>query len=95
MIRCQQETGLLCLPPTSGNRACATGRAIFRWQFFGASNMKQKFAYPTERDMRFVRNSGARRDEFTEEITLANSIVDGAIIVGCFLALFATIAFLA
>lgn len=57
--------------------------------------MKPKFAYPTDRDLRFVRNSGFRSEDFSEEIRIANSIVDGVIIVACFLALFATIAFLA
>lgn len=57
--------------------------------------MKPKFAYPTDRDLRFVRNSGFRSEDFAEEVRIANSIVDGVIIVACFLALFATIAFLA
>ena len=43
--------------------------------------MKPKFAAPTERDLRFVRNSGFRPEDFGQEVKIINSAVDGAVIV--------------
>lgn len=43
--------------------------------------MKAKFAAPTERDLRFVRNSGFRPEDFGQEVKIINSAVDGAVIV--------------
>ena len=41
--------------------------------------MKTRFATPTERDLRFVRNSGAKPEEFAEEIRITSSLIDGGI----------------
>ena len=43
--------------------------------------MKPRFAAPTERDLRFVRNSGAKPEEFAEEILITSSLIDGGIII--------------
>ena len=43
--------------------------------------MKPRFAAPTERDLRFVRNSGFRPEDFGHEDKIINSAVDGAVIV--------------
>ena len=43
--------------------------------------MKTRFATPTERDLRFVRNSGAKPEEFAEEILITSSLIDGGIII--------------
>ena len=44
-------------------------------------DMKPRFAAPTERDLRFVRNSGFRPEDFGQEVKIINSAVDGAVIV--------------
>ena len=49
--------------------------------------MKQRFAAPTERDLRFVRNSGFRPEDFGQEVKIINSAVDGAVIVAILLGL--------
>ena len=49
--------------------------------------MKQKFAAPTDRDLRFVRNSGFRPEDFGQEVKIINSAVDGAVIVAILLGL--------
>ena len=43
--------------------------------------MKTRFATPTDRDLRFVRNSGAKPEEFAEEILITSSMIDGGIII--------------
>ena len=43
--------------------------------------MKTRFATPTDRDLRFVRNSGFRPEDFGHEVKIINSAVDGAVIV--------------
>lgn len=43
--------------------------------------MKQNFARPTPSDLRFVRNSGFRPEDFGQEVKIINSAVDGAVIV--------------
>ena len=50
-------------------------------------DMKPRFAAPTERDLRFVRNSGFRPEDFGHEVKIINSAVDGAVIVAILLGL--------
>ena len=42
--------------------------------------MKARSAQPTERDLRFVRNTGFRPEDFGQEVRLVNSAVDGGVI---------------
>jgi hypothetical protein len=53
-----------------------------------------KFAHPTERDLRFVRNSGFKQEDFGEEIRLSNSIVSASIIIAALLTALAALALL-
>ena len=46
--------------------------------------MKTKFAMPTERDMRFVRHSGFKPEDFAVEVRIVTSAMDG-LIIGCLL----------
>lgn len=46
--------------------------------------MKTKFAMPTERDLRFVRHSGFKSDDFAVEVRIVTSAMDG-LIIGCIL----------
>ena len=48
--------------------------------------MKTRFATPEERDLRFVRNSGFRSDDFGREVRIADSIGDAAVIVAMLIA---------
>ena len=58
-------------------------------------DMKQKFAAPTKRDLRFVRNSGFRPEDFGQEVKIINSAVDGAVIVAILLGLLYALSVLA
>ena len=58
-------------------------------------DMKPRFAVPTERDLRFVRNSGFRPEDFGQEVKIINSAVDGAVIVAILLGLLYAFAVLA
>ena len=42
--------------------------------------MKPKFAMPTERDLRFVRHSGFKPEEFGEDFRIVTSAIDGLLI---------------
>ncbi len=44
-----------------------------------------KFAKPTERDLRFVRNSGFRPEDFGQEVVAVDSFVNGAVIIAILL----------
>ena len=44
--------------------------------------MKPKFAMPTERDLRFVRRSGFRSEDFGVEVRVVTSAIDG-LLIGC------------
>ena len=44
--------------------------------------MKTKFAMPTERDLRFVRHSGFKPEEFGEDLRIVTSAIDG-LLIGC------------
>jgi len=57
--------------------------------------MKPRFAAPTERDLRFVRNSGFRPEDFGQEVKIINSAVDGAVIVAILLGLLYALSVLA
>lgn len=57
--------------------------------------MKPRFAAPTERDLRFVRNSGFRPEDFGKEVKIINSAVDGAVIVVILLGLLCALSVLA
>jgi hypothetical protein len=58
-------------------------------------DMKQRFAAPTERDLRFVRKSGFRPEDFGQEVKIINSAVDGAVIVAILLGLLYALSVLA
>ncbi len=57
--------------------------------------MKTKFASPTERDFRFVRNSTFRSEEFAQEMKIANSMADAMIVISVLFGLLAVLAFAA
>ena len=44
--------------------------------------MKPKFAMPTERDLRFVRRSGFKSEDFGVEVRIVTSAIDG-LLIGC------------
>ena len=54
--------------------------------------MKPRFALPTERDLRFTRNSGFRPEDFGEEVRIVDSVVNGAFIIAALFGLLAVLA---
>ena len=44
--------------------------------------MKPKFAMPAERDLRFVRDSGLKPEEFGKGFRIVTSAIDG-LLIGC------------
>jgi hypothetical protein len=53
--------------------------------------MKQNFARPTPSDLRFVRNSKFRQEDFDESARIADTMVDGALIIAFLFGLLAVI----
>ena len=56
--------------------------------------MKQNFARPTPSDLRFVRNSKFRQEDFAESVRITNTVVDGALIIAFLFGLLAVIGLL-
>ena len=53
--------------------------------------MKQNFARPTPSDLRFVRNSKFRQEDFDESARIADTMVGGALIIAFLFGLLAVI----
>lgn len=43
--------------------------------------METRFARPQERDLRFVRNSGFRSEDFGQEVRIADSFADAVVLI--------------
>ena len=56
--------------------------------------MKQIFARPTPSDLRFVRNSKFRQEDFAESVRITYTVVDGALIIAFLFGLLAVIGLL-
>lgn len=57
--------------------------------------MKTKFAYPERRDMAFSRYSGLKREDFAEEIRLADSLTEAVLIIAWLCGLLAVLGLMA
>lgn len=57
--------------------------------------MKTKFAYPTERDLRFVRQSGFKESDFGTELRIAHSALDALQLIGIIVGVAALIGIIA
>lgn len=57
--------------------------------------MQPRFAAPTERDLRFVRQSGFRSEDFGQEVRIVDSVVDGVVIIAMLIGLLSVLAVMA
>lgn len=57
--------------------------------------MQPRFAVPTERDLRFVRQSGFRSEDFGQEVRIIDSVVDGVVIIAMLIGLLSVLAVMA